>query len=367
MAVSTICLVACLLLLGSANAERKLQGVYEPQYPLGHWNSIGVAGSPVGMTTWCGLRDFPPIPDGYGAARMLCGGVTRVYDPYWMWKLTKVPSTLYPEPLASNASDIETGEPVNLRIFNPMLTFCERRSNGQLWCGVEFSKASVFTAEVVGKPGNIGVVIDFAVDQIYLRSGSGLNNYCRVKGSSNGAYVYCNAPATLAMPFSMPYSHKAPVTLTNVLTSKRCGANFIPLQGVSSEVNCTGDDTTWKNFYTGLVIAAELPGGPVLIANASYAVLSYDNLYHYQVAAWDAGANGTVDSISNDTEQRSLYFHFERAGAKAGEALVSGDVIAIKSKRNGKYCGVKTETGVLTCDMLASPTNTSGYLFLLTL
>ncbi len=40
--------------------------------------------------TYCGLRDFPPIPNGYGEARMLCGGQTAAFDPYWMWKITKV-------------------------------------------------------------------------------------------------------------------------------------------------------------------------------------------------------------------------------------------------------------------------------------
>jgi len=90
---------ACLLLVlayvaGAAGAQRKLLQYgnnYEPTQPFGDWQSISVAS--LSGPTYCGLRNFPPIPNGYGAARMLCGGSTAKYDPYWVWKITKVRAT----------------------------------------------------------------------------------------------------------------------------------------------------------------------------------------------------------------------------------------------------------------------------------
>eukprot|EP00955_Chlamydomonas_euryale_P058011 356949-Chlamydomonas_euryale.AAC.8 len=249
---------------------------------------------------------------------------------------TQVVSPTFPEPLAPNATNITAGELVNLRVFNPMLTFCHvRGGSNQIWCGVQQVQATTFIIEAWGKP--YGVQIDFATDYVYLRT-TGSGSYCsfcavsfphlprshalspsylisrvhpppphththmhspphhhpirpptrlptcRPKGSSSSTYIFCDSPAAISA-FQMPFSHKYPVQLTNAQSRMLCGADFIPPRGFKSEASCMGTNETWSNYYTDIVFAAEDPAGGngTLCSNCTYAMLGYDTLYHYQV------------------------------------------------------------------------------------
>ena len=57
--------------------------------PPTHTHTHPLTRSPARSTgKWCGLRDFPPLPDGYGASRLYCP--FNAYDHNWMWRVYKV-------------------------------------------------------------------------------------------------------------------------------------------------------------------------------------------------------------------------------------------------------------------------------------
>eukprot|EP00798_Chlamydomonas_sp_ICE-L_P032166 gene32166-16701_t len=142
---------------------------------------------------YCGLRNFPPIPNGYGIARILCGGHVGVYDHYWMWRITKE-ATVSTEADTYPPSVFKTGEKLYLSIFVPMKPWCGLSKGGQAkeklylaifvpmkpWCGLSKAgqakcgygsdEASPFYLESVAKPGVDGIDIDIAADPFYLKT-----------------------------------------------------------------------------------------------------------------------------------------------------------------------------------------------------
>lgn len=74
------------------------------------------------------------------------------------------------------AGPVATGDLVNLRSFNPVLSSCiSKPGKGQIWCGYGANVSTAFTLEKVGSSA-VGTVIDFNTDKLFLKAGG---QYCR--------------------------------------------------------------------------------------------------------------------------------------------------------------------------------------------
>mmetsp|Transcript_24477 Transcript_24477/g.53474 ORF Transcript_24477/g.53474 Transcript_24477/m.53474 type:complete len:366 (+) Transcript_24477:77-1174(+) len=353
-------LILCLALASARNLPadhhaRKLIGLQEPQAPVGWWQS-GVALLPRGNGTYCGLRDFPGLPDGYGTSRMLCGGYTTKFDPLWKWKIQKV------NPVVGAQTDvIVSGEAVYLRIFNTVLTYCGLNGRQNINCGVPINRAALFTIEKAG--GAPGSIINFATDLVHLKSGA---LYCTVQGSTNSAFVTCNQAAPgVAGFFKFPFAHYYGASVISS-AGIPCGANFIPFNALELPwVNCTLPTIAPKNFYTKVSLTMYNPGAPVLMDRTAYSLNAYDTLYHYQGATWTMQATWPyrVYSQENDSSKDTQWFVLERVDqVLPGYPLVSGNIVLIKNTKNNMYCGIDG-TAQIKCDLLTVPPGLAAYYF----
>ncbi|PNH09179.1 hypothetical protein TSOC_004201 [Tetrabaena socialis] len=279
-------------------------------------------------SNFCGLRDFPPIPDGYGASRLYC--IFNKYDHFFMWRVLKVGS-----------GALASGDTVNLIVHQPMQKYCKLQS--QVVCGVPSTEATAFTIEKQTGTG----VIDPTTDAVVLKVGS---QYCSLTGSKHSQQLRCSAAKAAATAFVLPASSFVHVSLVNSLTKQPCGFKFYSDNNDVTYVTC--NDRRFSGYATNLTVALNTPGAPVVAAGAQIAFKVYDDLYTYQTSGLKVDAQKRVWADENNVKGASQWFTLERtSGAATGGALTDLTAVALKSVSSGMFCGVTEAFGAtLTCD-----------------
>ncbi|KAG2438254.1 hypothetical protein HYH02_010953 [Chlamydomonas schloesseri] len=294
---------------------------------------------------WCGLRDFPPRPDGYGVSRLYCP--SNNYDHNWMWRVVK----------AAGTGAISSGDEVWLYINNPMLKYC--KSGTVVECGYQQSEANKFVVEKESGSG----AINFPTDGVVLKAAG---NYCKLVGSKHSQTLRCGSTAKSdATVFQLPAASFVATQLINSLSLSACGANFFYDGPGMAYVGC--GTPRGPGFTINNTVALGTPGSPVVTAGANITFKAYDDLYSYQVSVWKVDKSGKVWYDVNNTRGTSQWFVLERlTGAATGGELTSMTKVALKSASNGKYCGIPAAdiNGDLRCD-LAGPLASlpAGYKF----
>ncbi|PNW79219.1 hypothetical protein CHLRE_09g406600v5 [Chlamydomonas reinhardtii] len=338
-------LVLVLAFLGLALAGRSLEPAARRNMlagsltPSGWAHALRVKGG-----KWCGLRDFPPLPDGYGASRLYCP--FNAYDHNWMWRVYK----------ATGTGSIASGDEVYLYINNPMLKYCRLASN-IVQCGYGIANATKF---VVEKDSGSGA-IDFATDSVVLKVAG---KYCKLAGSKHSQTLKCGTTLKSgATIFQLPAASFTNTQLINQLSLSACGADFFYDGSGEALVGC--GTPRGFGFTINNTVALGTPGAPVVTAGTNITFKAYDNLYSYQVSVWKVDKNGNVWYDVNNTRGTSQWFVLERlTGAATGGEVTTNTKVALKSASNGKYCGIPSSNvdGDMKCD-LAGPLSSlpAGY------
>ncbi|KAG2427551.1 hypothetical protein HXX76_012205 [Chlamydomonas incerta] len=334
---SVLPVVVVLAFLGLALAGRSLE------QPAARRSTLAGSLTPSGWShalrvkggKWCGLRDFPPLPDGYGVSRLYCPW--NAYDHNWMWRVIK----------ATGTGPITSGDEVLLYINNPMLKYC--RSTSLVECGYGQSNATKF---VVEKDTGSGA-INFATDSVVLKAAG---KYCKLVGAKHSQTLKCNVAAKgSATVFQLPAASFTNTQLINQLSLSACGADFFYDGDGEALVGC--GTPRGPGFTINNTVALGTPGAPVVTAGVNVTFKAYDNLYSYQVSVWKVDKNGNVWYDVNNTRGTSQWFVLERlTGAATGGEVTTKTNVALKSASNGKYCGIPLGNidGDMKCD-LAGP------------
>ncbi|GIL88905.1 hypothetical protein Vretimale_16869 [Volvox reticuliferus] len=294
----------------------------------GWWYSL----KPKNATSYCGLRDFPPANSGYGASRLYC--IFPTYDHYWMWQISKVDG--------SGNSNLSSGDKIFLSIYNPMpYKFCQSKSN--VMCG--YQNGTVFTIERATGSGSI----DLATDDVLLRVSS---RYCSLSGSGHGQQLTCSATKSKATVFQFLASSFSQSQLINLNTLRPCGGYFYSLAVPTPDtISCSNPVNI--GFTTGLTIALQTPGSPIIEAGTAVSFKSYDDFYTYHVATW-MQRSASITYALEETQGNGQWFTMERLiGDATGGVLLNGTAVALRSTQSGAtfYCGQKARNAtVLLCD-----------------
>ncbi|GLI63634.1 hypothetical protein VaNZ11_006662 [Volvox africanus] len=294
----------------------------------GWWYSL----KPRNASTYCGLRDFPPPNNGYGASRLYC--IFPSYDHYWMWQISKVDG--------SSTRNLSSGDKIFLSIYNPMpYKYCQVKSN--VICGSQ--NGSEFVIEKATGSGSINL----ATDDVVLRASG---RYCSLIGSGHGQQLTCITTRSQATVFQFLASSFSQSQIVNKLTARPCGGYFYSLAVPTPDtVSCSNPVNI--GFTTGLTMALQDPGRPIIEAGTGVSFKSYDDFYTYHVATW-MQRNDSITYALEVTRGSGQWFMMERLiGNATGGVLLNATAVALRSSQSGSpfYCGQKFKNSTaLLCD-----------------
>ncbi|GFR40278.1 hypothetical protein Agub_g459 [Astrephomene gubernaculifera] len=296
--------------------------------PVGWWYTLKTKS---GM--FCGLRDFPPKPDGYGSSRLYC--IFPTYDHYWMWRVTKVNDT----------GALTSGDEVYLTVYQPMLPYC-KVSSGIVVCGVGASAATKFVIEKETGKG----AINLTTDAVYLKSAT---KYCSLTGKNHSQVLQCDKTAkSSGTAFLLPASAYTAAALVNGYTEYPCGGDFYPDNDPS---NITCGIFNAPGFVVNMTVALGTPGAPVIKTGTNVTFKAYDDLYRYHMSQFKVNKQTKrmyfeVDNPAGANQWFQMVL-LTNSSTTASVPLTNGTMVALKSAVTGQYCGLTVAAGSLSCNM----------------